>query len=44
MNKILNEIANLKTPIDIVEYAANRVAYLEKVTPVCEISHIKSER
>ena len=28
MNKILNEIANLKTPIDIVEYAANRVAYL----------------
>lgn len=42
MNKILNEIANLKTPIDIVEYAANRVAYLEKVTPVCEISHIKS--
>lgn len=43
MNKVLNEIACLKTPVDIVEFAANRVAYLEEVTPKRNITVFNSQ-
>lgn len=43
MNKILKEIKDLKTPVDIVEFAANRVAYLEEITPKRDINVFNSQ-
>lgn len=43
MNKILTEIKDLKTPVDIVEFAANRVAYLEGITPKKNITALNSQ-